>query len=321
MNRLAGAVVLVFLGCVADAGHAQQWPQHPVKLVVPYAAGGNTDFVARLIGQRLSTAFGQQFVIENRVGAGGAIAAEYVARSAPDGYTMCVCALSQLAPVALTQKVGYDPLKDFTPIANIGANGFVIAVAAKLPVTTLAEFVAYARARPNQLNYGSGGIGSMTHLAAALFLQRVGVELIHVPYKGGAPALTDTIAGQVEMYAASPSEVLGVAATRQLRLLAISDRHRIAQMSDVPTIAETYPDFLALTWNGLLGPAGIPVQVVDRVADEVRRALADPAFVDRLAAAAVEPAPTDPAEFAAEIRSEHAMWRDVVARAGLQVRE
>lgn len=313
--------VMMLLAVAAGPGVAQQWPEHPVKLVVPYAAGGNTDIVARLIGQRLSAAFGQQFIVENRVGAGGAIAAEFVARSAPDGYTMCVCALSQLAPVPLTQKVGYDPLNDFTPVANIGANGFVIAVSAKLPVHTLAEFVAYAAARPNQLNYGSGGTGSMTHLAAALFLRRAGIEMIHVPYKGGAPALTDTIAGQVELYAASPSEVLGVGGSGQLRLLAISSDHRIAQLDDVPAIAETYPDFQARTWNGLLGPARMARPVIDQLAGQVREALADPAFVARLAAAAVEPAPGDPTQFAAEIRGEYAIWRDVVMRAGLLARD
>jgi tripartite-type tricarboxylate transporter receptor subunit TctC len=313
----ATAVLLTFL--TAQPSDAQQWPQRPVRIVVPYAPGGNTDIVARLITQRLSAALNQQFIIENRVGAGGAIAAEFVTKSPPDGYTLCVCALSQLAPVPLTQKVAYDPLKDFTPIANIGANGFVLSVSTKVSAKTLAEFVAFVKTRPGELNYGSGGTGSLTHLAAALFLHRAGLEMTHIPYKGGALALNDTLGGQVQMYAASPSEVLGYQDSDRIRLLGISSNQRIKQLPNVPAIADIYPGFRALTWNGVLGPAQMPAPVVNVLASEIRKALEDPTFVERLVAAGVEPALTTPANFAAQIVEEHTMWRDVITRAGILV--
>lgn len=296
---------------------AQQWPQRPVRIVVPYAAGGNTDTIARLTAQRLSETLGQQFIVENRGGAGGAIAADFVAKSAPDGYTLCVCALSQLAPVPLTQQVPYDPLKDFTPISNIGANGFVITVSTTVPAKTLQEFITYVKANPNKLNYGSGGMGSLTHLAAALFVQRVGIDMTHVPYKGGAPALTDTIAGQVQMYAASPSEVLGLTNSDRVRLLGISSLQPISQLPNVPAIAQFYPGFQALTWNGMIGPANMPREIVNALSREIMKALKDPAFVEKLQKAGVEPMLTTPEEFTKEIQDEYKMWAEVITKAGI----
>ena len=303
---------------VLGTAQAQSWPQKPVKIVVPYAPGGNTDVIARMIAQRLGDTLGQQFVVENRGGAGGAIAADLVAKSQPDGYTLCVCALSQLVPVPLTQKVAYDPLKDFTPIANIGANGFVIAVSATaVPAKTLPDFVAYAKANPGKMTFSSGGVGSLTHLAAALFVQRAGIQLNHAPYTGGAPALTDTIGGHVHMYAASPSEVIAHIENPQLRLLGISSPKPISQLPAVPAIAQFYPNFQALTWNGLIGPANMPKEVVDILSREVLKALNDKAFVERLQKAGVEPVPTTPAEFKKEIEDEYKMWADVIAKAGI----
>ena len=320
--RYLAAILVALAMTTTDlaSAAAEEWPQHPVKLVVPYAPGGNTDSIARVTAQRLSADLGQQFIVLNKPGAGGAIAAESVARATPDGYTLCLCTLSQVGPVPLTQKVEYDPLKDLLPIANVAGNGFVIAVSPKVPATTLAEFVAYAKAHPKQLNYGSGGTGSLTHLVAALFARRAGIEMTHIPYKGGALALTDTLGGQVEMYAASPSEVVGFAGTGQLRLLGISTAKRIAALPNVPAIAELYPGFSAVTWNGLLGPAQTPPAVVERISSDMGKALKDPAFVERLAKLGVDPLPTTPASFADEIRNEYATWRSVIEAAGLLVK-
>jgi tripartite-type tricarboxylate transporter receptor subunit TctC len=317
MIKLLGALLVAasVVGTVA----AQEWPQKPVKVVVPYAPGGNTDAIARLVAERLGASLGQQFVIENRAGAGGAIAADYVAKQPADGYTLFVAALSQFGPVPLTQKVAYDPLRDFTPIANIAANGFVVAVNASVPVASLAEFVDYVKARPGKLNYGSGGAGSLTHLAAALVLQRAGLDMVHVPYKGGAPALADTLGGQVQMYAGSPSELVAHAKGGKLRLLAITAERRNAALPDVPAVGETYPGFKAETWNGLLGPAGLPRPIVDRLAQEMQRAMKDASFLDRLAKMGLDPVPTTPAQFASAIRSEYAMWRDVIKASGVVV--
>jgi tripartite-type tricarboxylate transporter receptor subunit TctC len=319
MTRFARLAVCAALALGPAAAHAQGWPQKRVKIVVPYAPGGNTDAIARLAAERLTAAFGQQFIVENRAGAGGAIAADFVAKQPADGYTLFVAALSQFGPVPLTQKVAYDPLKDFTAIANIAANGFVIAVNAGLPVNNLKEFVEYVKARPGKLNYGSGGAGSLTHLAAALFLQRAGMNMVHVPYKGGAPALADTIAGQVQMYAGSPSELIAHAKGGKLKLLGITSDRRNAQLPDVPTIAELYPGFNALTWNGLLAPANLPAPLVERLSQEMQKALKDPAFLDRLAKLGLDPVPTTPASFADGIRTEYVMWRDVIKAAGISV--
>ena len=308
--RITAAIAIA----LAPAGGvlAQAWPQRPVKIIVPYAAGGNTDAIARLTAERLTSVLGQQFIVENRAGAGGAIAAEYVAKSPADGYTLFVAALSQFGPVPLTQKVGYDPLKDFAPISNIGANAFVIAVGNNVPVATLKEFVDYVRARPDTLNYSSGGTGSLTHLAGALFLNQAGIKMLHVPYKGGAPALADLLGGQVQMYTGSPSELIGHARSGKLKLLGISSAKRNPQLPDVPAIAELYPKFSALTWNGLLAPAATPAAVVERVSQEMLKAMRDQAFLERLAKIAVDPVVTTPAEFSASIRADYPMWRDVI---------
>ncbi len=315
--QIASAALIAVL--FAGSALAQAWPQRPVKIVVPYAPGGNTDAIARLTAERLSAVMGQQFIVENRAGAGGAIAAEFVAKSPADGYTLFVAALSQFGPVPLTQKVNYDPLKDFAPISNIGANAFVIAVSNNVPVTTLKEFVDYVKARPNTLNYGSGGSGSLTHLAGALFLNRAGIQMTHVPYKGGAPALADLLGGQVQMYAGSPSELIGHAKSGKVRLLGISSLKRNAQLPDVQAIAELYPTFSALTWNGLVAPAGTPPAVIDRLSQEMLKAMRDPAFLDRLSKIGVDPVVTTPAEFSESIRADYAMWREVIKATGLSV--
>jgi tripartite-type tricarboxylate transporter receptor subunit TctC len=315
--RFAAATAVAL--AMAGSALAQAWPQRPVKIIVPYAAGGNTDAIARLTAERLTGALGQQFIVENRAGAGGAIAAEYVAKSPADGYTLFVAALSQFGPVPLTQKVGYDPLRDFAPISNIGANAFIIAVSNDVPVATLKEFVDYVRARPNTLNYSSGGTGSLTHLAGALFLNQAGIKMTHVPYKGGAPALADLLGGQVQMYAGSPSELIGHAKSGKVKLLGISSAKRNPQLPEVPAIAELYPKFSALTWNGLLAPAATPTAVVERVSQEMLKAMRDQAFLDRLAKIGVDPVVTTPAEFSESIRTDYAMWRDVIKSAGLAI--
>jgi tripartite-type tricarboxylate transporter receptor subunit TctC len=318
-TRGLAVIAAIALGLAAADLAAQAWPQRPVRIIVPYAPGGNTDAIARVTAERLGSALGQQFVVENRGGAGGATAAEFVAKSPPDGYTLFVAALSQFGPVPLTQKVNYDPLADFTPISNIGANGFVIAVNPGMPVKDLKEFVDYAKARPGRLNYGSGGTGSMTHLAPLLFLKRAGIDMVHVAYKGGAPALADTLSGQVQMYAGSPSELLQHAAAGKIRLLGISSAKRNAQLPDVPAIAESYPGFKAETWNGLVGPAGLPPPIVERLATEMTKLMKDPAFLERLGKLGLEPVVTTPTSFGADIRAEHAMWRELIKSSGVVV--
>lgn len=295
-----------------NLSYAQSWPNKPVRIIVPYAPAGNTDAIARLVAERLSNVFNQSFIVENKPGAGGATAAEYVAKSTPDGYTLFLAALSQFGPVPVTQKVNYDPLNDFTAIANVASNGFVIAVSAKLPINTLTEYVAYVKARPNKLNYGTGGTGSMTHLAPLLFLKRAGIEMVHVPYKGGAPALADLLSGQVEMYAGSPSELIPLMSSGRFKTLAITSLNRNPQMPNVAPISEFYPGFKAETWNGLLGPANMNAATVDKLSAEIQKLLKDPDVLMKLGKLGLEPVPTTPSSFQTDIKNDFLLWKDLI---------
>jgi tripartite-type tricarboxylate transporter receptor subunit TctC len=302
---------------IALSAFAQQWPQKPVKIVVPYAAGGNTDSLARLASERLS-ALGQQFVIEHRTGAAGLIAAEYVARAPADGYTLFMATLTQIVTAPFTNRINFDPTRDFVPISIIGTNPFIIAVSASVPVNDLPEFVSYTKARPGQLNFASAGYGGLTYLSGALFLQRAGLEVVNVSYKGGAPALIDLLSGQVQMYSGSPSEILPHAKSNRIRLLGVSSEKRMKQLPDVPAIAEFYPGHGAVTWNGLVAPAGTPSAVIMRVSQEIQKAMRDPQFVSQLEQIGVDPVLHTPEEFATAIRREIEQWGALIKAAGIK---
>jgi tripartite-type tricarboxylate transporter receptor subunit TctC len=302
----------------AGAAAAQDWPQRPVRIIVPFAAGGNTDQIARIAAERLASAFGQQFVIENRVGAGGGIAAEFVAKSPPDGYTLFVAAVSQIAILPYVQKVAYHPVKDFAPISNIGTNPFVLGVHVSVPANDVKEFVDYARTRAGQLNYASGGNGTIGHLSGALFVSRAGLTMTHVPYKGGAPAVADLVAGQVQMYFGNASELIQHSRSGKIRLLGVSSEKRAPQLPEVPAIAEFYAGFRTLTWNGLLAPAGTPPAVIARASTEVQKAVRDPAVAERLQRIGVDPLGSTPAEFAETIRVDSVIWQEAIKAAGLK---
>ncbi len=304
---------------VAGEVRAQDWPTRPVTLIVPFAAGGNTDGIGRAMAQWLGERLCQQFVIENRAGAGGAIAAELVARAPADGYTLFVAALPQIAIVPAVATVRYDPVKDFAPISAIGTNPFVLAVNKDVPVKTIAEFVAYVRAQPQKLSYGSAGVGSLNHLSMALFLKLAGIEMIHVPYKGNAPAMADVVAGHVPAIFTNLSDALPQAAAGSIRLIGVSSDKRAPQIPDVPTVAEQgYPTFKTLTWNALMAPAGTPPAIIARVASAVAAAAKDPAFAERLNRLGVDPLGNSPAEFAAVIAADIRFWAEAVKIAGVK---
>ena len=312
LHKILFSFICAALLTILNSVYAQSWPIKPVKIIVPYAPAGNTDAIARLVAERLSSAFNQSFIVENKPGAGGATAAEYVSKSSPDGYTLFLAALSQFGPVPVTQKVNYDPINDFTAIANVASNGFVIAVSSKLPINSLPEFVTYVKARPNKLNYGSGGTGSMTHLAPLLFLKKAGIEMVHVPYKGGAPALADLLSGQVEMYAGSPSELIPLISSGRFKTLAITSLNRNPQMINVPPVSDFYPGFKAETWNGLLGPANMNVSVVDKLSIEIQRLLKDQDILVKLNKLGLEPVTTTPYSFQADIKNDYLLWKDLI---------
>ena len=300
----------------AGAAIAQSWPQQPVKLVVPFGPGGNTDLVARITAERLSEIMGQRFVIENKLGASGAIAAEYVARSAPDGYTFFVGTTPQISVLPIIGKQSYDPQRDFIPVVIIASNPFVLGIHPSIPAKTLREFIDYVKARPGQLNYGSSGVGTIGHLCAALFLSRAGLTMTHVPYKSGPVGVTDLVAGQLQMYFGTATDIIPHMRAGKLTVLGVSWAQRYHEIPDVPAIAETFPGFDLPSWSGLLAPAGTPKPIVERLAGEVSRLLKEPAVIDRIRKVGLEPSGVTLGDFADLVRKEHPFWTEVVTIAG-----
>jgi tripartite-type tricarboxylate transporter receptor subunit TctC len=313
------SLVVVAAVVAGEPAWSQTWPQKPVRIVVPFAPGGNTDGIARLIAQPLGETFGQLFVVENRPGAAGAIAAEAVARAPADGQTLLMGTPSQIAIIPAMTKTPYDPVKDLAPISVVGTNPYVLVVHAGLPVRTLAELAAYARRQPDKLAYAAPVFGGLSHLSMLLFLKRAGLEMTPVSYKGGAAPLADVVAGHVPIYFATLSEAVSQARGGAIRLLAVSSENRVPQIADVPTFAESgFPGFKVLTWNGLMAPAGVPKETIDRIAKEVSRAVKDAKFAERLAAFGIDPLGNTPVEFAAMIAADIAMWSEAIKIAGVQ---
>ncbi|MDX3904936.1 MAG: tripartite tricarboxylate transporter substrate binding protein [Pigmentiphaga sp.] len=321
-QRRSFITALVLAAAAAGTTSAQAaapWPVRPITIVVPYAPGGNTDLMARLIGEQLSKALQSPVVIDNKAGAAGLIAAEFVARSPADGYTLFIGTLTQISTAPFTNKIRYDPLKDFVPIANVGGNPFVITVNARVPARDIKELVAYAKQNPGKLNMGNAGIGGLTHLSGLVFAKHAGVDLVEVPYKGAALALADVVAGQIDMYSGNLSEVVPYVRDTRVRLLGVSSKERVKQLPDVPTLAEFVPGIPAVeTWNGLLGPAGMPADVVDKISAAVLAAQADPAFRKKLEDAGITPLPEAKDQFAQRIQHDIAVWKPMIEMAGIK---
>jgi tripartite-type tricarboxylate transporter receptor subunit TctC len=321
MRRLIGSLAAC-AALMTGTAQAQDWPSKPVRILVPYAAGGNSDSMARLSAQRLTEAFGQQFVVENRVGANGAIAADAVARSAPDGYTLLWGVQPPIAIFPAMTKVPYDSQKDFAPISVVGTNPFVLVVNKNIPAKNVAEFIAWVKKSPEKLSYAEGSAGSVTHLAMALFLKRAGLEMTNVSYRGNAPALTDVIAGHLPTMFSNLSDALPHIQSGAVRALAVSSDARVAQLPDVPTVAELgYPGYKAVTWNGLMAPAGTPKPIVDKIAGEMAKASKDPKFVERLSTLGADPSGITPAQFTDLITADLKMWAEAVAIAGVKLQQ
>ena len=303
------------------SAHAENWPLRPVKIVAPYAAGGNSDAIARIVAQRLSETLGQAFIVENRVGANGALASEAVARSAPDGYTLLWAATPPMTISPALGKLNYDPVNDFAAISAVAINGFVLLVNKDFPPKSVREFISYVKAQPQKMAYAEGTAGSITHLAMALFLKRAGLEMTNVSYRGNAPALNDVIAGHLPTMFSNLSDALPHAASGSVRLLAVSRAQREPQIPDVPTIAESgFPGFDVTTWNGLVAPANTPRSIIDPLAREIGRAVKDGSFVQRLKGFGADPLGNSPDEFAAMIKNDINTWADAVKVAGLSAR-
>ena len=320
VRLIRGVLATAFMLTIVGSAQAQDWPQRAVHILVPYAAGGNSDSMARLTAQRLGDAFGQTFVVENRVGGNGAIAGEAVARATPDGYTLLWAVQPPLTIFPAMAKVPYDSQKDFAPISVVGTNPFVLVVNKDVPAKSVPEFVAWVKSQQGKLSYAEGSAGSLTHLAMALFLKRAGLQMTNVSYRGNAPALTDVIAGHLPTMFSNLSDALPHAQSGAIRILAVSSEARMPQVPDVPTVAELgYPGYKAVTWNGLMAPASTPKPLVDKIAAEIAKAAKDPAFVERLTKLGADPSGITPAQFAELVGADLRLWAEAVAIAGVKM--
>lgn len=312
--------LLSTLVCLSMAGavFAQSWPDRPVRFIVPFASGSDTDFLSRIVGTHLASVFGQPFVVENRVGAGGSIAGEFVAKSAPDGYTFFAATTGQLQVVPLVQKVNYDWHKDFVPVANIANSLFLLAINPSIPAKTLRQFIEYAKANPGKLNYGSSGTGTISHLSAALLSRRAGITMTHVPYKGSLPATTDLISGQIQVLFNVSRTFLPYISAGKVVALGVSSEQRARDFPDVPSIAELYPGFKTDAWNGVLAPAKTPRDIVERLAMEISRFVKERSTIERIQKIGLVPSGIVLEEFAKYLQAEEPMWRDAVKAAGIR---
>lgn len=297
---------------------ATQYPTKPVKIVVPYPPGGPSDLIGRLIAQRLTTGLGQQVIVDNKSGAGGLIGTEAGVKSPPDGYTLTLIASAYTIFPSL-YKLKFDPISDITPIIQVSQGPQLVVVHPSLPVTSTRELIALAKAKPGKLNFASGGQASLTHLATELFASMAGIKMNHVPYKGGGPAVTDTIAGQTDLYFSALAIALPHVRAGKLRAIAVTTSQRNAAAPDVPTVAESgLPGYEVVNWFGLVGPKGLPRPIVDRISTEVTMVLKLRETGERLEADGSSPAGGSPEQFAAILKRDIEVWRDVVREAGVK---
>ena len=315
-SMLAGMLFCAAALVPALAG-AQAYPSKPVKVLVPYVAGGNSDSVTRVIADWLSRALNGQFVVENKAGAGGAIAADSVAKAPADGYMLLMATPPQLAILPHIRKLAYDSLKDFSPISIVGTNPFVLGVHQATGARTLKELVELARAQPGRLAY-AGANGSMPQLSTAMLMSRAGVDMMHVPYKGGAASVLALVSGEVQMYLGNFSDIVPYVKSGRIVMLAVSSEKRDRHFPDVPAIAETFPGFRTITWNGLVAPAATPRDIIERLSAESQKAMKDPAVIKRLDTMGVDAYGSTPAEFAETIRKDFEIYREAVKIIGLK---
>jgi tripartite-type tricarboxylate transporter receptor subunit TctC len=315
--RIAVAAVFVLLTTGAPA---QNFPERPIRFVVPQTPGGASDALARITGQKLGDQWGQQFVIDNRGGAGGNIGTEMVAKSAPDGYTWLLAYVGTHAiNAALYKKLPFDPDKDFATAATLATLPFMIIVNNNLPVRTLPELISLAKAKPGALSYGSAGSGSVNHLLGVMVNGLGGVDIVHVPYKGAAAALTDTISGQVQLYYASMPSVISHVRAGTVRAIAVTSAKRSDAVKDVPAIAETYPGFDVNPWFGILVPAKTPPAIVRKINADVNRMLAQKDVIDRFVNLGAVPFATTPEQFGKIAHDDLVKWAKVVKDSGAKV--
>jgi len=304
----------------ASSAQAAAYPNRPVKLIVPFAPGGFTDVVARILGNKLSQSLGQQFVIENKAGAGSTIGTDFVAKAAPDGYTLLMVSSTHVISPWLYRNLGYDPVKSFAPVGRLVDSPYVLLVHPRVPAKNVQEFIALAKAQPEQIHYASSGNGSAQHLMGGLFAALTGAPIKHVPYKGSAGAANDLVAGIVESSFAGVPNALAQVPQGRLKALAVTTARRAPQLPDVPTLQEAgVPGYDASVWLALLAPAGTPPEIVTRLNGEITRLMAAPDTRKALFDAGVEPSPSTPQEMGSYLVQELERWGKVVKEAGVKI--
>jgi tripartite-type tricarboxylate transporter receptor subunit TctC len=321
IRNLFASVCLVGLLAVASAGLAcaEDYPSHPIMLVVPYPPGGGNDVIARIVAARMSAALGREIVVENHGGAGGTIATRQVARATADGYTLLVATSSLAINPSIYRDAGYDPRKDFAPIGLMARSQNVLLVNAALGVTSVGDLIARAKAAPGRLTFASTGGGNSVQLAAELFAEMAGLTFTQVPYRGNAPALTDLLGGQVDMMFSPLPAAVGLAQDSKVRALAVTGATRSPRFPDLPTIAQAgLPGYASELHYGIVAPAGVPVSVIDKLNTVLRGVLAAPDVAQQLAALGAEVLASTPADYAADIAAEEAKWSPIVRKAGIK---
>lgn len=317
-NPLLHALVCSMTGVVLSMdAHAQTYPAKSVRLIVPYAPGGGVDIVARALGQELTKRLGQQIVIENKTGAGGNIGSDAVAKATPDGYTVLIASPANAVNPSLYAKMPFNPVRDLTPVALIATVPTILLASPTLPVKTVKELVALAKAKPGTLNFGSGGSGTTEHLAGEMLNAQTGIDLLHVPYKGGAAVLPDLISGQISLFFVNQLFALPYVKAGTVKALGVASDERSAALPDVPTFAEAgFTDFRVSVWYGIMAPAGTPKEIITHLNREIVAALASPEMKERLQSMSAKPLPGTPEQFAAFFADEMTRWARVVKTSG-----
>jgi tripartite-type tricarboxylate transporter receptor subunit TctC len=318
VSKNAAAALLLFSWAIVPPAHGA-YPERPIRLIVPFAPGGSADILARTVSTKLHAALGQPVVVENRAGASGIIGTELVAKSKPDGYTLLLGLMNtHVVNQALYPKLPFNGVEDFTPVAMLCVVISTMAIHPSIPAKNVREFIAFAKSRPGQVAYASAGSGSSTHLNAAVFEKMAGIKMLHIPYKGGAPAVLDTVTGQAQMIITAATQTLPHAEAGRLRLLGVTRAKRVAMLPDVPAIAETLPGYEALVWYGAFGPAGMPKDITARLNTEINRLMNAPDTKSVMEKMGIEVANTTPEAFQKTLREEAVHWSKVVRDYGIK---
>jgi tripartite-type tricarboxylate transporter receptor subunit TctC len=315
MKPIASLALSLALALAPSLARAQDaWPIRSVTFIIPYAAGGYTDLVGRLAARYVERALGKPVIVDNRAGAGGIVGTQAVANALPDGYVLCVCSVGAVSIAPFAQKVGYDPIEDLAPVGIVSSIPQAVIVRKDLPVKTMTDFVSYAKANPGKLNYGSSGVGGLTHYSVELFLVRTGTSAVHVPFRGGAPSTAAVVSGEVDFAFANMTDALPQIESGSVRGLAVTSLERSSYFPDLPSVHETgLPNFIAETWNGIMAPSKTPEPIIRKLSDILIKMADDPEVKESMRKAGASTVKTTPAQYRAQIEQEIAQWKPLIS--------